>query len=236
MSEPEQAKFTISPGVSIILAGVLIAGSIVFVNLHPAPSTAAVAEAAAAQVPTQMNVRAPSASDHLIGSSTAPIVLIEYADFQCIYCARIYPSLKNIVENSNGTVAWVYRELPLTSIHPEALPAAEAAECVAAQLGDKGFWAYTEAVFDNQGSLSQEYSAGLAKQFGADPKKFASCVSAKTYQSKIDTDTAEGEHLGAQGTPFTVVYNTKTGKSEVVSGAFPQAQIEAVIQSVEKGN
>jgi protein-disulfide isomerase len=233
MSETESKKFTLSPGVSILLAGALIAGSIVFVNLHPAP--AAIADAAAAQAtPTTLSVRAPSASDHIIGSSTAPIVLIEYADFQCPFCSLIYPSLKNIVNASNGQIAWVYREFPLTSIHPQAGPAANAAECIAAQLGNKGFWEYADAVFNNQSLLTPQYSAQLAAQFGADSAKYASCVAANTYQNVIERDTAEAEQNGGQGTPFTIVYNTATGKGEPISGALPQAQIEAVIQSVEQ--
>ena len=234
MSDAEAKKFQVSPGVAILLSGVLVAGAIVFVNLHPAPA-AAVAEAAGTQVPAAVNVRAPSASDHIVGSPTAPIVLIEYADFQCPFCSLIYPSLKTIVENSNGTIAWVYREFPLTSIHPQAGPAANAAECIAAQLGNTGFWQYADAVFNNQSLLTPQYSAQLAAQFGADPAKFASCVAANTYQSKIEADTAEAEQNGGQGTPFTVVYNTATHKGEPISGALPQAQIEAVIQSVEQG-
>jgi protein-disulfide isomerase len=227
-------KFELSPGIAILLAGVLIAGAIVFVNTHPAP--AAIAEAGTQAAPTAVNVRAPSTSDHIVGSPSAPIVLIEYADFQCPFCSLIYPSLKNIVDNSNGQIAWVYREFPLTSIHPQAGPAASAAECIAAQLGNKGFWEYADAVFNNQSLLTPQYSAQLATQFGADPQKFASCVSANTYQSTIETDTAEAEQNGGQGTPFTIVYNTKTHKGAPISGALPQAQIEAVIQSVEQGN
>ncbi|MEI6864061.1 MAG: DsbA family protein [Candidatus Adlerbacteria bacterium] len=226
----EHTKMEISPSVAILVAGVIIAGAILFTN-NRAPAAAGVA--AGTTAPTTVDVRPPTAGDHIVGSPTAPIVLIEYSDFQCPFCSVIYPTLKKIVTESNGQIAWVYREFPLTSIHPQAAPAANAAECIAAQLGNAGFWKYTDAVFANQQALTPEYSAGLAKQFGADPAKYAACVAASTYQKVIDADTAEAESLGGNGTPFTVVLNTKTHKALPASGALPYAQIMSVIKNVQ---
>src|SRR3989338_5039043 len=104
----ENKTFELSPSVSIIIAGVIIAGAIVFVNTRQS----APAAAAGAQEPTAAtHVRAPSAQDHIVGSPTAPLVLIEYSDFQCPYCNVVHPTLKRIVEESNGQIAWVYRHL-----------------------------------------------------------------------------------------------------------------------------
>ncbi|MES2006793.1 MAG: thioredoxin domain-containing protein [Patescibacteria group bacterium] len=97
---------------------------------------------------TKSTIRPPSASDHIIGSPTAPIVLVEYSDFQCPYCQMIHADLKRIVSESNGSVAWVYRNFPLYQIHPQATPAANAAECIAEQLGSEGFWQFTNTVFE----------------------------------------------------------------------------------------
>ncbi len=94
-------------------------------------------------------VRAPGESDHIIGSATAPIVLIEYSDYQCPFCKMIHPSLKQIVSEGNGSVAWVYRQYPLYQIHPQAIPSALAAECVAEQLGNTAFWTFTNTIFES---------------------------------------------------------------------------------------
>ena len=227
----EGKKFELSPSVSIIIAGVVIAAAIVFVNQHPAPQ--AVAQAAGAPAPANLTIRPPSASDHIVGSPSAPIVLVEYSDFQCPFCSMIYPTLKKIVANSGGKVAWVQRNFPLSSIHPNANPAANAAECLTDQLGNDGYWKFADAIFANQSKMSSDYYATLAKELGADPAKFASCMSASTYQSKIDADAQEAQQNGANGTPFTVVVNTQTHKMVPISGALPEAQIESVISSLQ---
>lgn len=223
---PESKKFELNPSVSIIIAGVLIAGAIIFTS-----GGGVVAEAGAPTANAQ--VRPPSAGDHIRGSADAPIVLIEYSDFQCPYCSVIHPTLKKIVDESNGQVAWVYRQLPLTSIHPEAQPAAEASECVAEQLGDAGFWQFADTLFANQAKLGSAYYAEVAKSVGADPAKFTACMAAGTHREKIATDTIEAQSNGGSGTPFTVVLNTKNGKAAPVSGALPYAQIMSVIKSVQ---
>lgn len=228
----EHKKFELSPSVAILIAGVVIAAAIVFTNNSKQPAAQANAGGAAPTV-SAGDIRPPSSNDHIIGSPTAPIVLVEYSDFQCPFCQMIYPTLKKIVSESNGQIAWVYREFPLSSIHPQAMPAANAAECIASQLGSAGFWRYADAVFSNQQQLSPAYSRQLAQQFGADMTKYDQCIASSQFQQVIDKDTAEAEAVGGNGTPFTVVINTKTGKAAPVSGALPYAQIMSVIKSLQ---
>lgn len=232
MSEttPEAKKFELTPSISIIVAGVIIAGAIVFSNNQAKGGPAAVG---AAPTPTVSNIRPPSVSDHVMGSITAPIVLVEYSDYQCPYCSMIYPTLKRIVSESNGQIAWVYRQFPLTSIHPQAAPAALASECVAEQLGNDGFWKFTDLLYANQSKLSADYYTQVATQLGVDASKYATCVKENKYQSVIDRDTAEAQSSGGSGTPFTVVFNTKTNKAAPISGALPYAQIMSVINAVK---
>jgi len=227
---PERKKFEITSPVAIIIAGVVIAVAVLFTQGRG--SQAAVPVGAEPPVNTA-SIRPPSASDHIIGSPTAPIVLVEYSDFQCPFCSMIYPTLKKIVSESNGQIAWVYRQMPLDSIHPQAQPSANAAECIAAQLGNAGFWQFAEAIFGNQNKMSPAYYAQLAKEFGADPTAYNSCVAAGKYQAVIDKDAAEAQATGATGTPFVVVLNTKTNKAAPVSGALPYAQIISVIKSIQ---
>ncbi|MDE1925004.1 MAG: thioredoxin domain-containing protein [Patescibacteria group bacterium] len=224
----DQKKFELSPSISIVAAGVLIAGAIVFVNRYPAAQSAAAAAGGTGATATA-EVPAPSSSDHIQGSPQAPIVLVEYSDFQCPYCQLIYPELKDIVQKSNGQVAWVMREFPLYQIHPNALPAAEAAECLAAQLGNSAWWSFAGDDFNNQSEIGTSFFSAEAQKLGANMTQYNACVASSTYQTKIEGQIAEAENNGGNGTPYTVVINTKTGKQYPVSGAVPEAQLQSVI-------
>lgn len=224
----EHKKFELSPSISIIIAGVIVAGAIVFTNtnIEAAPS----AQQAKQQLPsTETNVRAPSAEDHIIGSPNAPLVLIEYSDFECPYCSLVHPTLKRLVSESNGQIAWVYRHLPLESLHPQARPAALASECVASQLGNEGFWAFADAMFANQKNMSAAYYEQVAASLGADIAAFKSCVAAKTFASRVDADSAEAMQNGGQGTPYTVLFDKKGQVG--VSGALPYETFSAVVST-----
>ena len=220
---PESQKLELSPSVAIVLAGVIIAGAILYTNYNPGP--AAVAEA----LPTA-NVPAPSAQDHRFGSTTAPVVLVEYSDFECPFCSRVYPTLKRLVEESNGQVAWVHRNFPLDSIHAQARPAALAAECIAEQLGSKGFFDFADMVFMDQSQLSQAWYPQAAKALGADAVQFNACLASEKYAARLDAEAADAMKSGGQGTPFTVVYSK--GKQVPISGAQPIEKFRAVINSL----
>lgn len=224
-----EKKFEVSPSLSILIAGILIAGSIIFVNRFPTPPTDVVAQ----EQPTiSAHVSAPAQNEHIMGLATAPIVLVEYSDFQCPYCQLIHPTLKKIVDESNGQIAWVYRHLPLESIHSQAKPSALAAECITEQLGNDSFWKFADIIFTDQKKMSPTYYAQIAAQLGADPAKFASCVSSDTFASKIDAQALEAQANGGQGTPYTVVVG-KNGLQVPFSGAQPYAQIISVINAVK---
>ena len=221
-------KFELSPSVSILIAGVLIAGAVIFTNTRQSAPAAAVV--AGAQAPTAAtNVRVPSAQDHIVGSPTAPLVLIEYSDFQCPYCNVVHPTLKRIVEESNGQIAWVYRHLPLESIHPNAKPAAIASECVAEQLGNDGFWKFADIIFGDQSKMSPAYFEQVAIQLGAQKTAYKSCIVSASAAKKVDADSAEAQQNGGQGTPYTVLYD-KRGQVGV-SGALPYDAFTSVIKS-----
>lgn len=217
---------------AIVVAGVVIAGAVLYTKSSGAPAALAQQQQQNAQnLPTQVNVPAPKAGEHIIGSPTAPIVLVEYSDFQCPFCSSVYPTIKRIVSESNGQIAWVLRNFPLESIHPEARPAAVAAECIAGLLGNDAFWKYTDDVFANQAKLSKSYSRQLAISYGADPAKYDACVTQDTYKDKIDADMGDAYSNGGQGTPYTIVWSSKY--QAPLAGALPYDQFNAVIKSVK---
>lgn len=228
--EPYTAKksaFVLTPSISILVAGVLVAGAILFVNLHPAKPVVA----DAGGLPTSVDIPAPTQSDYIVGSLTAPIVLVEYSDFQCPYCSMVYPTLKRIVSESGGKIAWVMRNFPLESIHPQAKPAAIAAECVAEQLGNDGFWKFADAIFSEQTKISPTYYAQVAAKLGADEKAFASCVSSEKPYPKIQAESLDAQKSGGNGTPYTIIVGN--GLKVPISGALPYEQFISVINAVK---
>jgi len=87
-------------------------------------------------------------TDHIKGDPTkAQVTIIEYSDFECPICARFHPTLEKIVSESNGNIAWVYRQFPLTGIHPTAWAKTVASECIAQIKGNDAFWKYGNLLF-----------------------------------------------------------------------------------------
>ena len=228
---PVKGGFALSMPVAIIIGAIIIAGTI-FATRSPqtAPSVNVPGEPTA---PLKISIRPASAQEHIIGSPSAPIVLVEYSDFECPFCSLIYPTLKKIVADSNGQIAWVYRNLPLPpSMHPEARPAAEAAECVAAELGNDAYWKFSDAVFTHQQSMGTAFYHKTAVNLGADPTAFDTCVDKQTYDARIVADETEAGNNGGSGTPYTIIVGKK-GTPVPFSGALPEAQILAKIKQVQ---
>lgn len=94
-------------------------------------------------------VSAVDPNEHILGDiSKAQVTIIEYSDFECTYCSRFHPTLKKIVSESNGNIAWVYRHFPLVQIHQNAMERAVASECVAKIKGNDAFWKYADLLFE----------------------------------------------------------------------------------------
>lgn len=108
-------------------------------------------EVVAGKVTTEYTGDVPpvEAGEHILGNlDTAQVVIVEYSDFECPYCARYHPTMKQIVAESNGGVALVYRHFPLTQIHQNAMERAIASECVAQIKGNDAFWKYVDLLFN----------------------------------------------------------------------------------------
>jgi protein-disulfide isomerase len=145
------------------------------------------------------------AGSHRIGSSRATVAVVEYSDYQCPYCRefydQVYPRLKKEYVET-GIVQFVHKDLPLTSIHPQALPAALAASCAGQQ---KRFWPMHDALYANHGALSPELYHRLAHEFGLDEPKFRVCLADSSREQFVMRDTAEALRLGINGTPSFVL-------------------------------
>ena len=166
-----------------------------------------------------------SAGDYIRGNPSAPIAIIEYSDFKCPFCRQFHPTMLQALEEYGDQVRWIYRHFPLDQIHPEARPAAEAAECVGEQKGSEGFWQFADAMFANQQRLGNALYREVAEQVGVNMAQFDTCVSAHTYTNKVEAQLQEGVSFGIAGTPGSFVNNTP------VRGALPYANLKAIIDA-----
>ena len=138
-----------------------------------------------------------SDEDHFRGRLDAPIVLVEYADFECPYCADAYPIVKALERTYGDKLCVVFREFPLPQ-HPHALQAAETAE-FAADAG--AFWPMHDMLFEHQRALDPTHLTGYAEQLGLDAAALRSALRARTYVPRIEDEIEGGEESGVSGTP-----------------------------------
>lgn len=166
---------------------------------------------------------------HLRGDEGAEITIVEFSDFECPFCERAHPTVKALLEANSDTVNWGYRHLPLTSIHPQAQPAAEASECAAEQ---GAFWEFTDAMYENQDRLGAALYSEVAADLGLKTSQFQSCVDDGKYESAVLADQALATTFGATGTPHFVMINNKTGEWDAISGALPQASFQQAVDAM----
>jgi protein-disulfide isomerase len=136
------------------------------------------------------------------GPADAQITMVEFSDFQCPFCARALPTIKELLAKYPTQLRVVYRHLPLESIHPRARPAAEAAVC-AEEQGQ--FWAFHDRLFQNQGALSDAQLREHAKALKLDLAKYDACLGGSSAKARIEADLADANAAGISGTPGFVI-------------------------------
>src|SRR5688572_26998144 len=199
-------------------------------NVPSAPSAAA-PDLGAPDAGVVGEVKPIGADDHVRGSKNASVTLYEWSDFECPFCSRFHPSMVQILNEYEGKVKWVYRHFPL-SFHPQATPAANAAECAAEQ---GKFWEYADELFANQTTLGDSLYSQLADKLKLNKGKFDSCYKAKKYQAKITQQMNDGSTAGVTGTPGTVIV-AADGSKQLVPGAVPYEQLKAMVDAALAAN
>jgi len=170
------------------------------------------------------------------GGAGARLVLVEFSDFQCPFCARHAKQTLPQIEREyvqTGKLLYVMRNLPLEAIHPDAFRAASAAECA----GDQGkYWQMHEKLFANQQALGANDLARYAQETGVEPGAFKKCVDADAHGAKIRKDLADAQAAGITGTPtFFLGFAESGGKVKVVrriQGAQPYPVFKAAIDGL----
>jgi predicted DsbA family dithiol-disulfide isomerase len=156
------------------------------------------------------------------GPENARITIIEFSDFECPFCRRADTVVKQVLSKYPEDVRVVYRHLPLVSIHPRALPAAEASACAGDQ---EKFWEFHDKLFENQKALQDDDLLGYATELGLDTDAFQTCVSSGTHRATVASDSEAAEGAGVTGTPAFFVNGV------LLTGAQPAEEFYKVIEA-----
>jgi protein-disulfide isomerase len=136
--------------------------------------------------------------DHIQGPADAPLTLVEYGDYECPHCGRAYPIVKDVQRRLGKQLRFVFRNFPITNLHPHAEHAAEAAEAAGAQ---KHFWEMHDALFEHQGTLDDRHLSTYAAAIGLDVPRFDRELSGHVHAKRVREDFSSGVRSGVNGTP-----------------------------------
>lgn len=155
------------------------------------------------------------------GPAGAAVTIVEFSDFECPFCGGLFPTMKEVEKNYGDRIRLVYRQFPLTSIHPRAQKAAEASLCANEQ---QKFWEFHDSLFLNQQDLTIDALKRRASEMKLDTGVFDSCLDSGKHAEAVSKDIAEGSRAGVSGTPALFI------NGRLLSGNQPYASITAVIE------
>ncbi len=230
--------------ISILVAGVLISGSVIYSvggksqNQIPSPAT----NNDQAVAPTANLAEALKIGDRdvILGDPKAPVTFIEYGDYQCPFCGRLFTQVEPPLREEyikTGKVKMVYRNFMINDRAPtdhESHYSAEAAECAKDQ---KKFWEYHDALFsaevkdgqENNGNLNRALFLKIANGLKMDLSAFTSCIDNHTYAMAVQAESDGAAKLGVNGTPTNYI------NGQMVQGAQPYSAFKAAIEAALKG-
>ncbi len=237
--------------VSIVIAAVIIGGSVLFATLYKpgtTPQTAVIGATASSTAPAAPALPALTARDVILGNANAPVTVVEYGDYQCPFCTRYYENIQPlIVQNyvNTGKVKFVFRDFPFldqsqisASNVGESHAAGIAAECAKDQ---NQFWAYHNALYaakaadeakgggENDGLFTRALFLQIAGQLKMDTTALASCLDSGKYTATVAGDYTAAANAGVNSTPTTFV----NGKEVVdASGYSVGADQNAILQAI----
>lgn len=216
--------------VSILVAGGLIAGAVLYSGATGNAGPAAAGQQAAAGAAADVSAADLADDDAALGNPDAPVTIVEFSDFQCPFCRRFWKETLSQIKReylATGKAKFIYRDFPLSQIHPGAMPAAQAAECAREQ--DK-FWEMHDVIFEEQEKrgqgtvdLAAEDVKKWAAMIGLNAASFNQCLDSGKYKQEVEKDLADGASAGVTGTPATFI------NGRLITGAQPFAAFKTVI-------
>lgn len=159
--------------------------------------------------------------DHITGNPNAPVTLLEFGDYECPDCGRAYPIVREVRRRLGDQLRFVFRNFPLTQIHPYAFEAAETAESAGAQ---GKFWQMHDFLFEHQQEQAYAHPVQDAQAVGLNLSKFEQDMDNNVFAQKVEQDMRSGMESGVQGTPTFFI------NGEQYNGSYDFQTLMAVLE------
>ena len=231
--------------IAIVLSAALIAGAIVYTGMQKGNPTQ-VGNGTNDQVTAEIEVAPVTEKDHIQGNPNAPIVIVEYSDYDCPFCRVFHDTMTKIIAEygAGGKVAWVYRHFPLEQLHPNAKKISEASYCVSELGGNEAFWKFTNALNNSRKIVYAEGTTNIksveptdmarmsefALAGGVDKSKFEACYTSGKYKEQVNQDVVAAMKTGARGTPYSILM--VGDQKGVINGAQPYDTVKQMIDTI----
>lgn len=215
---------------AIVVAGAFIAAAIYFGGNSAGTLTQRVENPNSAEI----DVAPVTAKDHILGSSSAELVIVEYSDTECPFCKVFHQTMQQVVRDYAGKVSWVYRHFPIVQLHAKAPKEAEATECANELGGNQAFWKYIDKLFlttNSNDSLDASELPKIATAVGLNESAFNTCLSSGRHAEFVSKSVEEAVKAGARGTPYSVII-TRDGEKVVINGAEPIDMVKSKIDAL----
>lgn len=188
-----------------------------------------------AQVAATDSPRPVDETDYIRGNPNAPILLIEYSDYDCPFCKQYHDTMNQIMDEKGvtGRVAWVYRQFPVAQLHPNSPKISEAALCVGDIGGNDSFWQFTDLIFEQRDATDPTNVTLLpdyAEASGVDKAAYIECMSSGRMAPAVVASAEDAYNAGARGTPYTVV--VAGNQQAVITGAQPYDIVDSIVTNL----
>lgn len=235
MEPIQQPRSSFAIPVAIVFGFAMIAIAIFFTTGQSSETTPEQITAETEQSERSGTPKQVTGDDYIRGNPNAPILLIEYADYDCPFCKRYHETLSQIMDEYGvtGRVAWVYRQLPLAQLHPNAPKISQAALCVGKLGGNDAFWKFTDQVYEERSEA--EYTnvtkiPDYVEQSGVDIGAYTLCMDNGETEEELMSSLEDAYNIGAQSTPYTVL--VVGNQQAVIDGARSYETVKSVIENL----
>lgn len=226
-----QSTNSIAIPIAIVAGFALIAAAIFFSG--PSERKAQVINSNQNDEPVVTNaIRPVDETDYIKGNPNAPIMIVEYSDYDCPFCKAFHDTMNLVMDEygASGDVAWVYRQFPV--LGPSSTRVAEAAFCVGELGGSSAYFAFSDAVFEREAGARTNMARlnDYASIAGVDVAEFEACLDSGRASSEVARSIDDGRSAGIEGTPYSVVL--VGDQQAVINGAQPYSVVRGIIETL----